>query len=330
MRPAKPWYRASKNGWYVKVNGRQVRLGVTGRENQAAAVAAWHRLMAAGASPTGSTSQVVEVVVDEYLSAARDRVQRTTWRMYRHLLRPFVEAFGALTLDALDARKVERIADGRGWSQATRRDCLATVRSFLRWAGRPLPLKVPAPTSRGAKALISPEQFAVIDAATSGDFRQLLRFLWHTGARPSEAAGLTAESVDLGNAVAVIHRHKTDHTGRPRVLYLSPDAAAILAEQRPRYGGAGHLFRGRGGRPFHRQSITNRMLRLGRRTGIHATAYGFRHSYATGALNAGIPDTHVAALLGHTGTEMLHRHYSHITAASRVLRDAAVKVRGGK
>jgi len=60
----------------------------------------------------------------------------------------------------------------------------------------------------------------------------------------------------------------------------------------------------------------------------HAIAYGMRHSYATEALASGIPDTTVAALLGHTGTAILHKHYSHLTSRADVLRQAAAKVRG--
>jgi hypothetical protein len=36
MRPQKPWYRASKDAWYVEINGRQVRLA-KGKANQKAA-----------------------------------------------------------------------------------------------------------------------------------------------------------------------------------------------------------------------------------------------------------------------------------------------------
>jgi hypothetical protein len=40
------------------------------------------------------------------------------------------------------------------------------------------------------------------------------------------------------------------------------------------------------------------------------------------------PAAHVAALLGHSGTAMLHKHYSHLTARAGVLRAALGKVRG--
>jgi hypothetical protein len=52
-RPSRPWFRASKGAWYVKVDGRQTALGVKGRENEAEAVRAWHRLMGGMAPEPG-------------------------------------------------------------------------------------------------------------------------------------------------------------------------------------------------------------------------------------------------------------------------------------
>ena len=55
--------------------------------------------------------------------------------------------------------------------------------------------------------------------------------------------------------------------------------------------------------------------------------YGYRHSFATDALANGVPDAHVAELLGHSGTAMLHKHYAHLGAKARVLREALEVVR---
>ncbi len=41
-RPSKPWFRASKQTWYVTIEGKKVSLGVRGRENARAAKDAWH------------------------------------------------------------------------------------------------------------------------------------------------------------------------------------------------------------------------------------------------------------------------------------------------
>ena len=49
----------------------------------------------------------------------------------------------------------------------------------------------------------------------------------------------------------------------------------------------------------------------------------------TTALEQGVPDTHVAELLGHASTAMIHRHYGHLAARSVVLRASLGRVRGG-
>ena len=70
---------------------------------------------------------------------------------------------------------------------------------------------------------------------------------------------------------------------------------------------------------------------MGESLGLRVMAYGLgRHSFATEALSAGVPDAVVAALLGHTSTEMVHAHYSHISENARLLQDAAEKVARGK
>jgi integrase len=38
---------------------------------------------------------------------------------------------------------------------------------------------------------------------------------------------------------------------------------------------------------------------------------GYRHTFATDALEQGVPDALVAELLGHASTAMIHRHYGH-------------------
>jgi hypothetical protein len=49
--------------------------------------------------------------------------------------------------------------------------------------------------------------------------------------------------------------------------------------------------------------------------------------FATDALANGVPDAHVAELLGRSGTAMLHRHYAHLGAKAKALREALGKVR---
>jgi site-specific recombinase XerD len=75
--------------------------------------------------------------------------------------------------------------------------------------------------------------------------------------------------------------------------------------------------------------IVKRLLAISEVVGFRAVAYGLgRHSFATAALVAGVPDAMVAGLLGHTGTVMLSRHYSHVTSNARAMQDAARRARG--
>lgn len=54
-------------------------------------------------------------------------------------------------------------------------------------------------------------------------------------------------------------------------------------------------------------------------------AYTYRGSFATDALEAGVPDASVAALLGHTNTATLHRFYNQLSSRTGHLKDAAEK-----
>jgi len=62
-RPSKPWFRKSRNAYYVEIGGKQRKLadGPENKENDARAIVVFHRLMAEvlsnppvdGGDPTG-------------------------------------------------------------------------------------------------------------------------------------------------------------------------------------------------------------------------------------------------------------------------------------
>jgi integrase len=152
--------------------------------------------------------------------------------------------------------------------------------------------------------------------------------LWLTGARPGEIAGLTAADLDLTKGVALLTNHKTAHLGKVRVLFLCPEAVAILRKlvvSRP----TGLLLPGHEGatEKMTPQVIDKRIQRICRKAGVKCFAYQYRHTFATDALSNGVPDAQVAELLGHSGTTMLQRHYAHLGAKARVLREALGRVR---
>jgi integrase len=104
-------------------------------------------------------------------------------------------------------------------------------------------------------------------------------------------------------------------------------AAITLVEGLVRLHPEGQLFRRPDGSPLRARDISDWIYR--NRDGPNVIAYGYRHALATDALLGGIPDAVVASLLGHSGTAVLHRHYSHIADKARAMREALGRVRGG-
>lgn len=350
-RPASPWFRTSANAWYVTLNGRKVSLGVQGKKNEKAAVDAWHRLMATG-SPAGTPSASpqafgqakpmaepkpksasVSDVVAGFLADTEARVTPGCQRNYRLHLDAFADAFGKHDADTVKASDVEAYARKPEWSPSYRNGVISSIVSAFRWAERAGLLandalrhvRKPPKASRGAKALVSADVHARLCAVAREPFRSFLQLLWLTGARPGEIAALTAEAIDMRQGVAILAEHKCAHLGKSRAIFLCADALAVI---RSLDVPQGLLFPTRQGKPMSIQDIGTRLTRLCRKAKVaHVIPYGYRHSFCTDALSKGIPDAHVAALMGHSSTSMLHRHYSHLTARAGILRKALAEVR---
>lgn len=132
----------------------------------------------------------------------------------------------------------------------------------------------------------------------------------------------------LQGGVAILAEHKTaDKTGKPRAIYLSPEAVTLFRSQALEHP-TGPLFPNNRGKAWSGWAVVKAMDAARTKADVpHATAYGMRHSHATDALANGVPDATVAALLGHTNTAMLYKHDSHLTSKAGVLRNAAALAR---
>jgi integrase len=347
-----PWFRKSKNGWYVCHEGKQHNLFVKGEENEAAAIKAWHRLMAGDdavkpeptptPSPTPPQGQepvserpTLPALVKAFLADAEARVKPESYRGYAKFLNPLAAAFKDTPPNRLTAAQVERFSKKSEWSQSYRCGFMGTVVSLFRWAvetGRldrnPVAgIKKPKKQSRGRKAVISLDDHHKLVKHAKGPWKDFLELLWLTGARPGEIAGLMAEGVDLTSKTVILCEHKTaEQTGQDRLIVLPDEAVSILKRliaKRP----SGLLFPGQKGQRLNASNVSCRMRRLCQRAGVQAFAYGYRHTFATDALAKGVPDAQVAELLGHSGTAMLHKHYAHLGARAEALRNALGKIR---
>src|SRR5262249_49351759 len=94
---------------------------------------------------------------------------------------------------------------------------------------------------------------------------------------------------------------------------------------------AGPIFHNSKGRPWTRNSLRCRFRTLRKKfpqlAGV--VCYTMRHSFATDALERGLTDATVAELMGHAGTQTLHRHYNKLAQKVDHLRAEAAKLSGG-
>src|SRR5262249_57711840 len=134
------WFRKSKNGWYAKIGGKQIPLGVKGIENETAAQQAWHRLMANGAAsaprpePKPADVATVSAVVTGFLTDSKGRVKSNTHATYAGLLEPVASHFADTPVTALSASKLVAYADRPEWGPSYRHNLIGAVQTAFKWA----------------------------------------------------------------------------------------------------------------------------------------------------------------------------------------------------
>jgi integrase len=337
-RSPKPWFWKRRRIWCVTLGGRRVNLGA----DKDAAHRRFHALMAGRghAPPEPRRGLTVAELVGLYLADAGLRTKANTHRVVCSYLKPFGEHFGRSRASDLRPHQVDAwVRRFPTWNNNTRFHVLCRVAALFNWgvgqgylvASPVKGLAKPSPTSRGATVLWSEGDHGRLMAAAPAYLRDVLLALHRTGCRPCEVLTVEARHFDPAAGVWVLPDHKAaGSTGRPRVVYLTPDVAARcreLAALRP----TGPLFRRASGKPFPPGYYLARLVRrLRRKLGLPeaVTPYGLRHGFATDALAGGVPDAVVVELLGHANTKMLHKHYSHLGARADSLRAAANRVRG--
>ena len=85
MKERRPWFRASKNAWYVEVDGKQIRLA-TGEENRQAALDAFYKLMAGEKRQQPRGGILVVTVCDLFLDYSVKRHTPESYQHYKHFL----------------------------------------------------------------------------------------------------------------------------------------------------------------------------------------------------------------------------------------------------
>jgi integrase len=327
---SRPWYRNPNRGWHVTIKGKRHNLNVPDKGDEAGAWGAFQALLKTlNVEQPGRPNPTVREAVSEFIKSATGRLSEATVKGYASYLGRFVVRFGTVRVGEVSKEMVEEDARSRPtWGDDTRRNYLQAVEVVMKHAGRAVKFDKPPRGSAGAACVIPEATYHMAVGAARGDLRALLVCLWNTGCRPSELRTLTVELVDWSSGTATLTKHKTRRSGKAHRLIVFPaPALEVLTAQRDRHK-SGYLFRQKTNRPYTCVGLTKAVWRLARRIGRPITAYGFRHTFCTDALEKGVPETHVAALMGHGSTRMINQHYGHLTSRAQALKDSAAKVRG--
>lgn len=352
-RPPSPWYREERDAWYVWIGGKR-HLLAKGRASKREATAAFHKLMADDATAAGRNPDIaVRDVFNLFLAGVERKVElgerdRVTFDGYVKFLRSAGKAFGGMAASELRPLHVTRWTEAdhprkRGkqavaepWGATTRNNAITAVKAAFRWAKRAGYLRdnpiadMERPTAMERTAIPTPEQAGrILEAVGDRPFLDLLTALAETGCRPGELSELTAKGVDLEARTWTVRNKTKRKTRQPtRTVYLA-DSMVELSRRLIALHPEGPIFRNTRGRPWTRNAMACRFARLRKKLGMgpEATAYAFRHLYATAALVNDVPIATLAELLGHRDTTMISRVYSHLNDRRDHLSEAARKAR---
>ncbi len=324
-RSRKPWFNRERGCWMVWWNGRKVRL-VDGDNDETTQQLAADKLAdlqyeARHNKPNGSEATVASVI-DAYMTSAKQRLAQTTQDAHFPYLQSFAEAEGWRAVrDAAPANLGDWLAKHPEWkSDWTKNLAVRSVKTAFNWACDSA-RRIPENPFRGFKHPpgeprrdVTFEEFRSILQAMkspshrkrptpSARCRQVLIFLWYTGARPSEAAKLKWSDINWKNNKIVLRRHKTarsQRVKRPRVIELDEPVVRLLKRiQRLNQPGE-HVFLNHRLKPWNKNSLALRVQRARKAAGVpdDAKLYGLRHEWHQIKLQVLAPPVLAAARRG--------------------------------
>ncbi len=156
------------------------------------------------------------------------------------------------------------------------------------------------------------------------DFRNrtMVMFLAYTGCRYSEASELQVKYLDLSAGKATFVQTKTNEN---RTVFFTEPLKGNLRELTQDRKGDDRVFRNSRESQVQVTDFSMDLKRRAKEAGITKRAFphNFRHSYITHMLEAGVPITEVATLVGHKDIQTTYSTYMHL--ADKTLERAAMR-----
>jgi integrase len=343
-RKPSPWYWPERNGWFTILNGQRQPLGnhpddappPVKRKGKwvipPTIEYAFHKLLVtpSTAPPTvekateKATGLTVAEVYEKYLDWCLKHRSARSYEWYKKHIQLFLDflpdpaMMPATTLRPFHI--VEHLDKRPTWGPNQRRGAIvATTRPF-NWSAKlgyidVSPVRgIEKPQAKKRDSRLKPEEFTALIALVKpkDPFHDLLCFAWESGCRPQEARHIEARHVRLEHHRIEIPATEAKGKRRWRVIYLSPEAEAIVVRLMQKHP-TGKLFRNVDGNDWKVDAVGCRFGRLKAKLGTRFAAYDLRHAFATRKLKEGFDPITVASLLGHKDAAMLCKHYEGVS-----------------
>lgn len=153
-------------------------------------------------------------------------------------------------------------------------------------------------------------------------YRTMTMFLAFTGCRYAEAAELEVKHLDLSAGRATFINTKTNENRSAYVAEpLTTNLKILIEGRKPEE----RVFRNTRERLVQVTEYSQDLKRRARAAGVTKRTFphNFRHSYITHMLEAGVPITEVATLVGHKDIQTTYSTYMHL--ADKTLQRAAMR-----
>ena len=334
----KPWFRPSRNVWYVTIDGVQHNLG----SDEKRAFEQYHRLMAEprsesvrGKIPAGAVEEAddfFETLAVKFVAWCQKHRAPSTAIRYKELIMSFLDHAGDICISRLKPYNLEEwCAAHPKWSPGMQRTAMIAVQRCLNWAVKmghvdhsPIAHCEKPQAGRRERLLTNDEYEKLIALIDDEPFRDLLTVSWEIGCRPQESLIVEARHIDLVNQRWVFEKRLSKGKKQQRVVYLTDKARDICQRLIAKHPD-GPIFRNEDGNPWTPFALNNRFCRLKKKLGFKCCMYLLRHAWMTRLLKQGVDPITVSTLAGHVDTSMLARIYSHLAQDANYLLSIAKK-----
>lgn len=268
-------------------------------------------------SQSTSTTALSDIFTAFLKWSSTNRSAKTTAR-YSDFLDDFSKTAGHIPAEALTAASVYDWLDSKPrWNPTTKHKAVGAISRALNWATRTTKLsrnpiekiERPQPLAR-EHWMTEAQHLEVLNHTPDYAGKALFVLAWETGARPQELFRVTASHFEPSVPCFRLPPSQSK-TRTTRLIFLSPRAAALVADlctQHP----TGPLLLNSENKPWTNLSVDCRLKRLAKKGLPKWDLYHWRHGFAVRMLEAGHDALKVATLLGHSGLEMLKKHYGHL------------------